>query len=225
MQERVKTSFIPKASLKVERSRPQRSGGGTIGIFNIIAVFLLVLAVIGAVGVFGYEQYLKGSISGKRTSLERARAAFEPATIKELSRLNARLSVGEELLNQHRSYSRVFDEIEVLTLDSVRFSDFTLDETSPGLMTVSMSGAAASFNSLALQADSFGKSRIIQEPVFSDFNVDQFGSVVFSFVGTLNVSELGYTPSLSSSPQTPPPPVTEEPEEEEGTTEASSPAL
>lgn len=202
MQERVKTSFIPKQSLKVDRA-PRRSGGGSMGIVNIVAVFILVLSLIGSAGVFLYEQFLKTSISSKRESLERARAAFEPATIKELARLNTRLSVGQQLLNAHMSYSRVFDEIELLTLQNVRFSEFNLSEVEPGVMGVAMKGSATSFNTLALQADAFGRSRVIQNPIFSDFNVDQFGAVIFSFVGTLNQSELAYTPR-GSAPQAAP---------------------
>lgn len=204
MQERVKTSFIPKQSLKVDRG-PRRSGGSPVGIVNIVAIFLLALALLGSAGVFLYEQFLKTNIASKRESLERARSAFEPATIKELSRLNTRLTIGQELLNSHVTYSRLFDEIEILTLQNVRFAEFSLTETEAGVMGLSMKGSAVNFNALALQADSFGSSRIIQNPIFSDFNIDQFGAVTFSFVGTINNSEIIYTPRTGGSqvPATP----------------------
>lgn len=198
MQERVKTSFIPKQSLKVNRV-PRKAGGSPVGIVNIVAIFIFVLAIVGSAGVFLYEQFLKTNIASKRESLERARSAFEPATIKELSRLNTRLVIGQELLNAHASYSRLFDEIELLTLQNVRFSEFSLMETEPGVMGISMKGAAANFNALALQADTFGKSRVIQNPIFSDFNVDQFGAVIFTFEGTINTSEIAYTPRTGTS--------------------------
>lgn len=200
MQERVKTSFIPKQSLKVDRGA-RRPSGSPVGIVNIVAIFILILSLLGATGVFLYEQFLKTTITSKRESLERARSAFEPATIKELSRLNTRLTIGQQLLNAHVSYSRLFDEIELLTLQSVRFAEFSLAETEPGVMGVSMKGAAASFNALALQADAFGRSRVIQNPIFSDFNVDQFGAVTFSFEGVVNNSEILYTPRSGSGTQ------------------------
>jgi len=217
MQERVKTSFIPKASLKSERARtPSKS---PMGLLNLISVILLILAIVGGVGAFLFQQFVTQSIVSKKASLEKARAAFEPATIKELSRLNARLLIGQNLLDGHVSFSNLFNEIEVLTLENVRFREFTLEETSPGNMKVSMDGTASSFNALAGQADAFGKSRILQESVFADFNVDAFGAVVFTYTATVNLDELKYTPSSSSAPA--PEPIETTPPAEQGG-EASS---
>lgn len=190
MQERVKTSFIPKASLKVERTQSvQRT---TVGIVNVVASVILIASIIAAIGMFAFEQYTKVSIENKRASLDRARSAFQPATIKELSRLNARLNVAGALLAGHAAPSQLFDFIETETLSSVRFSDFAFGEAGPGRVLVAMSGEARSFNAVALQSDAFGESDIFSEVIFSNLNIDTNGNVVFDFSAVVNMQEVAY---------------------------------
>lgn len=191
MQERVKTSFIPKASLAVERR--QVTPKNPIGIINVLASIILIVALVAAVGLFLFEQFTIQNIERKRASLDRARAAFEPATIKELSRLNTRLTAGATLLNSHVAPSYLFDEIERLTLDSVRFKDFAYGEVGPGRVMVTMAGEARSFNALALQSDAFGQSEFFTEPIFTDLNLDETGNVVFTFNAVVDLSELRFT--------------------------------
>lgn len=190
MQDRVKTSFIPKASLKTEQRRPRQQS--PIGIINVFTSIILLVAIIAAVGMFLFEQFTLQNIERKRTSLERARAAFEPSTIKELARLDARLTSAEILLNGHIAPSLLFDEIEAKTLSSVRFKDFALGESGPGRLMVTMAGEAQSFNALALQSDIFGKSPFFTEPIFSNFNIDSSGNVVFGFSAVVSLSEIAY---------------------------------
>lgn len=190
MQERVKTSFIPKASLKTERRKPVSQS--PIGIVNVVASIILLAAIIGAVGMFFFEQFTIQNIARKRESLDRARAAFEPATIKELARLNTRLESGKTLLSQHVAPSWLFGEIEDKTLATVRFKDFAFAESGPGRTEISMSGEALSFNALALQSDIFGKSDFLSEPIFSNFNIDPNGNVVFEFSAVVDLNEINY---------------------------------
>lgn len=204
MPERVTTSFIPKASLETEKRRtPSRS---PIGIINVVASIILIASIIAAAGIFLFEQFTIQNIERKRSSLDRARAAFEPATIKELSRIDTRLNSAEELLGAHVAPSRVFDELEAETLDTVRFKDFAMAETGPGRLMITMEGEAASFNALALQSDVFGENPVFLEPIFSDFNIDSTGNVVFSFSAVVNLEEIAYrnrafeTGSIDTSP-------------------------
>mgnify|MGYP000740056868 CR=1 FL=1 len=200
MQDRVKTSFIPKQSLSVERRAS--AGKNSIGVINVAASVILIAALVGAAGVFLFEQFTIQSIAQKRESLDRARAAFEPATIKELSRLNTRLTAGSTLLSTHPAPSRLFSEIEDITLSSVRFRDFSFSETAPGRITVSMNGEARSFNALALQSDAFGASDFFTEPIFDNLNLNEAGNVVFSFTGVVSGNTLRYQPRGSEPAST-----------------------
>lgn len=202
MQERVKTSFIPKASLQTERrGAPSRN---PVGVVNVIATIILIAAIVAAAGMFLFEQFTIQNIERKRASLERARAAFEPATIKELSRLNTRLSVGASLLNSHVAPSRVFDELEAITLGTVRYGSFSLVEVTPGVFAISFSGEARSFNALALQSDAFGKSNVFTKPIFDGLNINDTGNVVFNFSSEVNLDQIRYQPRGADTTQTPP---------------------
>lgn len=191
MQERVKTSFIPKASLQVERER--RPATNPIALANIICTALLILAIIASAGIYLFERYTVQSIASKQESLERSRAAFEPATIRELSRLNKRIESGKKLLSQHIALSHLFDDLEARTLSTLRFSDFSYDTGSPGRILLTMSGYAASFNTVALQSENFSESDIITEPIFSNVNIDRNGVIKFDFDSVINVGRIGYT--------------------------------
>lgn len=190
MQERVKTSFIPKQSLKVERTQSVRQT--TFGVVNAAAGVILIAAILAAIGMFFFEQFTKSSIENKRTSLDRARSAFQPETIRELSRLDARLMVGTSLLVSHTAPSLLFDFIERETLSSVRFLDFSYGEAGPGRVMLSMSGVAKSFNAVALQSDAFGKSPMFSEVIFENLNIDETGNVVFNFSAVVNTEEITY---------------------------------
>ena len=206
MQERVKTSFIPKASLQQKRS-PRSGVTSSFSLINFIAVIILIASIVGAVGIFLFEQYTIQSIERKRESLERARAAFEPATIKELARLDTRLNTGFTLLNGHVKPSQLFDELERLTLTSVRFSNFSYGETTPGRVFITMSGEARSFNALALQSDAFGESDAFNEPLFEGLNLNELGTVVFNVTSIVDESVLSFT-APSSGGSAPQPEVT-----------------
>ncbi len=192
MQERVKTSFIPKASLQVERK--QTTGGGSpVALINVVAGALLIIAILISAGIFGFEQFTKQSIESKKESLERSRAAFEPATIRELSRLNTRIESSKVLIRQHVAISMLFDDLEQRTLSTIRFSDFDYTIPTAERVEISMSGEATSFNAVALQSEAFSKSSVIKDPIFSDVNIANNGSIEFNFTGVIDLSRITYT--------------------------------
>src|SRR4051812_49424883 len=77
MDPRAQASFIPKKPLV----------GGAVssvagkGIVWIVSLFLFVVAVIGAVSVFLYQQYLTNHITTQSQTLAQAQAAFDPSAI------------------------------------------------------------------------------------------------------------------------------------------------
>ena len=119
MEERVTTSFIPKTSLQAPEARHPR--GNPVALANLVCGILLVLAIIGAGGMYAFQQYTNQQITAKQQSLALQREAFQPSTIEELARLDTRINVGESLLSAHLSTSDLFDELEKLTLASVRY--------------------------------------------------------------------------------------------------------
>ena len=201
MEERVKTSFIPKASLSAERL--PTSSGNPIALVNLITGIILVLSILAAGALFLFQGYTVQNIASKKGSLERSRSAFEPATIKELVRLDKRIQTGQTLLASHAALSKLFDELEQKVLTSVRFSDFSYDAESPGRVLMSAHGEAASYNAIALQSGDFSKSDIITDPIFSGVNIGASGTISFDFTAVIDQSRVRYTPPSAQGSQPP----------------------
>ena len=116
MDPQIRTSFIPK---KPVTSGPEPRRG--VGIIFLVSLFVFIVSLLAAGGVFLYGQFLAQSIVDKGASLDKARAAFEPAVIQELIRLDSRLRFGENVLYSHVSPSLIFSLLEETTLQSVRW--------------------------------------------------------------------------------------------------------
>jgi len=163
-----------------------------------------VVAVIASLGLFLFKQYTRQSITTKSAALERSRAAFEPATIKELSHLNTRIETATKLLAAHPALSNLFDELEKKTLSSVRFSNFSYAPAASDGVALSLSGAATGFNAVALQSTAFSESSLIVDPIFSDVNIGALGVVNFHFSAQLNSGGMRYVPAGAAVPDEPP---------------------
>lgn len=175
MEPQFRTSFIPKQPIAQTAQSPSRVASFVT--LAALIVFLISLAL--ALSAFLYEQFLKTSIARKGESLQRAEAAFDPALLQELTRLDARINSADELLGKHVAASALFRFLEEGTLASVRFNSFNYAVTADNRITLAMRGEASSFGAVALQSDVFGKSRFIREPIFSNLTLNQEGNVVF----------------------------------------------
>ncbi len=171
---------------------------------------LFVASATLAVGVFLYVQFLTSSNASKLEQLNRARQAFEPALIQELTRLDDRMRAADKVLSGHVAPSALFNLLEQLTLQTVAYSSFEFS-TSEKIMTLSMQGLAQSVNSIALQADLLSRSGMIVNPIFSDIN-RQIGGVRFNFTADVRSEALNYrmlvgAPNPETQPTPPPPPT------------------
>lgn len=197
MESNIKSSFIPQAPLAPVRGAAPRSSGGGFDIFVLFAVVIFVASATLAVGVFLYAQYLDTSASSKLEQLERAKQAFEPSLINELTRLDSRMQSANSILEAHIAPTALFHLLEQLTLQTVAFSSFDFSGSSDGL-TLVMKGVAQSVNSIALQADLLSKSGVISNPIFSNI-ARQASGVNFDFTADVNASALNYASQANSS--------------------------
>lgn len=195
MEPKFKTSFIPKQP--ISGTSPKRKSGG-LGIISLILSILTMGVIALAVGVFLYQQLLDTTVDRKKATLDRAQAAFEPTLIQELVRIDNRLKAAEDILDNHVSISALFELLERLTLQSVRFESFEYSFLEDDRINITMSGNAKNFGGIALQADIFGRDRLINEPIFSGLNLDQKGNVVFDFTATIDKSLVLFVNNLSS---------------------------
>ncbi|KND48655.1 MAG: putative pilN [Parcubacteria bacterium C7867-005] len=196
MDPKFQSSFIPKGPIATSATLG-RERSGERGLFGNIALFVFVLSLLSAGGVWAYGQYLENNIAKKGKDLEAARSTLEPESIKELTRLNSRLVSTQSILSKHTILSPLFEFLESSTYKTVRFTDFRYEMTNKGL-TLAMKGQARGYSAVALQADEFAKSKYIKNPIFSDLNLDERGNVVFSFRADLDPSIISYKSKIEA---------------------------
>lgn len=192
MESGIQSSFIPQDAGRPTRvPRQERSSGlGELGFLIGIVLFVASAALAGA--VFLYEQYTLSSSSSKSEQLQRAKEAFEPALIHELTRLDDRMRAADQVLSAHIAPLALFDALQQTTLATVSFKSMTLEVVDTQNINVKMGGVAESVNSIALQADLFSKSGVITNPIFSDIN-RQVDGVHFNMSALINPAAINYT--------------------------------
>lgn len=199
MEPKFRTSFIPKKTLAAAPSLKKKKSSGPLGVVTLIALIIALGAVALSVGAFLYQQILEASVTRKTATLERARAAFEPALIQELVRIDSRTESASVILNKHITPSVLFESLEEITLKSVQFKDFILTRISDDKISISMKGVANNFSGVALQADIFGESKLIREPIFSNLNLNQEGNVVFSLSAFVDPAFINFVSNIDTS--------------------------
>lgn len=197
MEPKFRTSFIPKKTLATA-SNLQKKSGGSLGIVTLIALIIALGAVALSVGAFLFEQILEVNITRKSDTLERARSAFEPALIQELVRIDSRIESAWTILDKHITPSALFESLEELTLKSVQFQDFNMTRISDGKISITMKGIADDFRGVALQADIFGKSKLIKDPIFSNLNLNQNGNAVFTLSAFVDPSLINFVNQIDT---------------------------
>lgn len=185
------TSFIPKKPLAEERAPAQAAPKR--GLLSLIAGIVFFATIAAAGGVYLYRASLASQVAELSASLDRARSAFEPSLVETLQTLDKRLTAAKEVLANHVTISPIFQSLEDLTLKSVRFTKFTYaipEDTK--LLTVTMTGTARSYTSIALQSDMLGRNKYFQDVVFSNLQLDSAGNVGFDLEFTVDPSYVNY---------------------------------
>jgi hypothetical protein len=128
-----------------------------------------------------------------KSDLESNIKAFEPKTLQEYVRLNTRLNASQQLLARHVAISYVFDFLSENTLQSVSFNDFKYSIDPDGSAKLALNGVAKSYNAVAFQSEVFGRERALEDPIFSNLDLDASGNVIFNFSTNLNPGFIIYT--------------------------------
>ncbi len=172
METNTPSSFIPHENPVMSS---QRAASGLPELALLISIVLFVASGALAAGVFFYAQYLSTASASKVEQLERAKAAFEPALIQQLMRLNDRMHSADSILSAHAAPSLFFDALQAATLSTVSFSTLDIQAADARTLSIKMAGVAQSVNSIALQAELFSKNGIIKDPIFTGIDREQDG--------------------------------------------------
>lgn len=182
-------------------SRP--AGGGLNDLLLLCSIVLFVASVALAIGVFLYGQYLGTESTAKLAQLERAKAAFQPALIQQLTRLDDRMHAADRVLGVHIAPSLFFQALETATLQTVSFQTLDFQVADNQNLSIKMAGIAKSVNSIALQADLFSKNGVITSPIFSNI-ARQSDGVHFNLSAIVNPTAIRFgaqTAGAASAPQ------------------------
>ena len=179
------TSFIPKKPV-VEAPVTEKV---RLGILGFVGILIFVISSGLAVGVYFYEGSLAQQLTDKQTQLNNARNALESPLISSAKTLGRRITDANELLSNHIIVSPIFQALQLNTLKSIQFNNFTY--TTPTAQNdkvlVQMSGVARDYTSIALESDQLAKNKDIQNPIFSGLSLDsQTGNVTFSLNFTVS---------------------------------------
>ncbi len=183
MDPKFQTSFIPKRP--IAEAAPHSS----VSIFVLISI-IIFLATLGVSGyVYLEKKSLINQIAEEQQVIQKNKNSFDPTTIESILILNSRITAADKLLKNHVAVSPVFDFLASRTLKNVRFKSFSFSNSfrnSDGEagLGIQLSGDAKSWETLASQADEFGKQDLkknIREPKVSSFNLNADGSVSFTF--------------------------------------------
>ena len=194
MEQNFQTSFIPKKSIVKERVMAPRS----VSFITIISMFILFAVVIGTGILYFYKGVLSKSIAQMESDLNKARNRFEPAKIAELQELDKRLNASSVILSGHLAVTPIFEELENITMKTVRFTsfDYTAPNETTNRVSVSMRGVAIGYRSVALQADLFTSNKKFIDPVFSNLQLDEKGNVRFDLSFWVDPGLVNYKQSV-----------------------------
>lgn len=174
----IPTSFVPKQAIQASGVRALRRHGANP--INIVAPGILLISVLAAGGVYGYERYLTDKKEVAAAELLAQEQHIDQDGVREFIRLRDRLATGNKLLSEHVTLSTFFSKLEKITLQNVRFDSLTLAVAADRGAEIKMSGRARGFNALAAQSTKFSSDPLIRRAIFSGVNQNADGTVDFS---------------------------------------------
>lgn len=202
MDTKFQTSFIPKKPILAEQKVTK--GGSSTSIFMFVAVIIFVISLTVAIFTVVWKSVLNKNQQNYIANLKKAEERFDTKTIEKLKKVNTKIDLGKKLLKNHLAVSQVFEIISALTIEGIRFNNFTY--TAPQkdgeLIKISMDGTGSSFSAIAFQSDVFGQSskfgsnKVLKNPVMSDLELDEEGNVNFEFTAYIDPQDISYEGKL-----------------------------
>ena len=198
MESGIQSSFIPQDAGEVKVAAPRIGGGAGFSELVLLLCIVLVVASGALAGaVFVYKQYMQTSLDSKKQALQRAKDAFDPSLIQQLTRLDDSMHAGSTILSQHIAPTLFLDALSQATLSTIQFTSMQIDENDLQHINVKFNGVAQSVNSIALQAQVFSKNAVIADPIFANIGRQPDG-VHFSLSVVLNPKVLSYEQMIAA---------------------------
>ncbi len=198
MQPTFQTSFIPKKPIITDANNG--SSSGTVretNVLYIIATIVFVATLVVSGGLFGYKILLHRQIAQADTDINTARSAFQVDKIKELIDANDRIRSSKVLLEKHVTVSKLLYLFQDLTVKRLRLLKLSYSNKA-GVPTVSILAEALTYNALAEQSTIFAASEYLSNNEFSNFVLEENGSVKVDFISAVDTSLLSYKKAIEA---------------------------
>ncbi|MCB9808960.1 hypothetical protein H6776_01025 [Candidatus Nomurabacteria bacterium] len=206
MPQNFQTTFIPQgapAGAPKGSTTPAAAGSvkvrQTVSILTVIATLCVLVALVSIAGVFILRKSLEQRIVHMESQLETAEKQFEPSLIATLKQLDERLNQASGVLRSHRSIAPFFHSLNDMTLKSIQYDSIDFEFTDEGLGTVAIEGQARSYQAIAQQSVKFADSRMIQDHIFSEFELQDTGRVKFGLLIILSPEGLLFEKNTQQS--------------------------
>lgn len=219
MEQKFQTSFIPKkqnlspisgvisnGSVKKVKSTTAES------IFMFVAVIIFAISVAGIAGSYFWKSYLISTNEFFKKELATREEQFQINTIEKLKAINFQIDSAKNILKNHIAVSKVFDIVQRLAVDNVRFTsmDFKGGSVDSGDITINIKGYGKDLPSIAFQSDilgqlsDYGLEKVIKSPILSNPTTNANGTVSFELSAKIDVDALSYEKSVNDEAITSP---------------------
>lgn len=189
------SSFIPKG---VGGYTPAESAKkGSSGFFGSVAVVLFILVLALILGAFVYKQVLKSTIGNMQTELALAESSVDNTTIETMFAFSQKLSAGREVVLKHKVVSNFLSLLAQNTVQTVTFNELSYQFMPDGALSITLSGTALNYASLALQESAFGKLKEVKQAEFSELGKVESGRVAFKVAIVADPAISVYSPEVA----------------------------
>lgn len=203
MPEGIQSSFIPKQNFT--RNATAAAAQASLGLFMLIGMVIFGLSLVAFAGAYGYQYILSDSINrpcqagsdqgcGLRESLEHDKRELQVDRIVRFARLDAKMKAAAGIINSHDTLLPLFDKIQELTLQTIRYTKFDFSDKG-----INLEGVALGYEDIAVQLKVLKSSKLINNAVFSNLGLDPKGNVTFKLALTVNKDLTSYQSMVQQS--------------------------
>lgn len=219
METKFQTSFIPKKPLPSvgiqgvntgvpTKLKPVKPGSLLLN----IAILIFIISIGAGAVVYAWKIVLQNNQNSYKLQLAEKQSQFNPELISQLKIVNVKIDTAKQLLSRHIAASNIFDIVGKMTTENVRYLGMEVRTPlgrdtqgavqgtpgSPSNINVTLNGQGINLSSVAFQAqvlaelDKYGLSELVRNPVLSDPDIGQDGSVSFKLTHDIRPSAIIY---------------------------------
>ena len=207
MENTFTTTFIPKKPIVPETSGP-RPVSRPVGLLSAFSAVLFFVAIVCAVGVYVWQQYETQQSTKLAASIAIVEKSFDPQLITQLQTLDTQLKSANTVLADHTVVTPIFNVLASSTLPQIQFTKMGLIDDPVNGMSVTMSGVADSYQTIAQESDVLGSTSAFKNVLFSNFVLTTAGQISFDLSFDVDPSITNFSTAPLAAPATPVPATT-----------------